>query len=104
MPSLYEPCGLGQLIALRYGSLPVVRETGGLKDTVQPYNEYTGKGNGFSFTNYNAHDLLNTLKMAVSLYQQRDTWSILINNAMKSDFSWYKSAQKYQDLYKKLRL
>ncbi len=104
MPSLYEPCGLGQLIALRYGSLPVVRETGGLRDTVQPYNEHTGEGNGFTFTNYNAHDLLHVLKEAVSLYQQRTTWSKLVKNAMKADFSWYKSAQKYQDLYRELGL
>ena len=102
MPSLYEPCGLGQLIALRYGSLPLVRETGGLKDTVLPYNQYTGEGNGFSFTNYNAQDLLHTLKMAVSLYQRREIWSKLVTNAMQSDFSWYKSAQKYQNLYKRL--
>ncbi|SHE29980.1 glycogen synthase GlgA [Desulforamulus putei] len=102
MPSLFEPCGIGQLIALRYGSIPVVRETGGLKDTVQPYNEYTGEGNGFSFTNYNAHDFLYTLKRAVHFYHQGPVWSKILVNAMKSDYSWYKSAQKYQDLYKKL--
>ena len=65
MPSLFEPCGLGQLIALRYGSIPIVRETGGLKDTVTPYNEYTGEGNGFSFTNYNADDLYNVIEYAI---------------------------------------
>ncbi|AQS58882.1 glycogen synthase GlgA [Desulforamulus ferrireducens] len=102
MPSLYEPCGLGQLIALRYGALPLVRETGGLKDTVTPYNQYTGEGNGFSFTNYNAHDLLHTLRMALSLYPQRQIWSKLVVKAMQADFSWYKSAQKYQNLYKRL--
>lgn len=102
MPSLFEPCGLGQLIALRYGSLPVVRETGGLKDTVEPYNEFYGTGNGFSFNNYNAHDMLATIKLAVDCYQQRDVWSRLVVNAMKSDYSWYKSAQKYKELYNTL--
>lgn len=102
MPSRFEPCGIGQLIALRYGAIPVVRETGGLKDTVQPYNEYTGEGNGFSFTNFNAHDFLYTLKRALGFYSQRDIWSKIMLNAMKIDHSWYKSAQKYQDLYKKL--
>ncbi len=102
MPSLFEPCGIGQLVALRYGSIPVVRETGGLKDTVQPYNEYTEEGNGFSFTNYNAHDFLYTLKRAVHFFYQRPVWSKIVENAMKSEYSWYKPAQKYQDLYMKL--
>lgn len=102
MPSLFEPCGLGQIIALRYGCIPVVRETGGLKDTIKPYNEVSGAGNGFCFTNYNAHDLLFTLKRAIDYYQQKKIWSKLIRSAMKSDFSWYKSAQKYQNLYKNM--
>lgn len=103
MPSLFEPCGLGQLIALRYGSLPVVRETGGLKDTVLPYNEFTGEGNGFSFSNYNAHDMLNTIELAVESYKDKEIWSKLVVNAMRRDFSWDKSAQKYKDLYNKLQ-
>ncbi|WP_003540325.1 glycogen synthase GlgA [Desulfotomaculum nigrificans] len=102
MPSRFEPCGLGQIIALRYGCLPLVRETGGLKDTILPYNRYTGAGNGFSFTNYNAHELLFTLQRAVELYQQPEIWFKLVVNAMQSDFSWYKSAQKYKDLYNRL--
>ncbi|AEG60812.1 glycogen synthase GlgA [Desulforamulus ruminis] len=102
MPSLTEPCGLGQIIALRYGCIPVVRETGGLMDTVEPYNEMTGEGNGFRFANYNAHDLLFTLKEAIDLYQQKKIWNKIVRNAMKSDFSWYKSALKYQNLYKML--
>jgi len=102
MPSLFEPCGLGQIIALRYGSLPVVRETGGLNDTVQSFNDYTGDGNGFSFTNYNAPDLLYTVRRAVGFYRRPEIWNKFRVNAMKSDFSWYKSAQKYQDLYKNI--
>lgn len=102
MPSQFEPCGLGQLIALRYGSIPVVRETGGLKDTIQPFNEYTGKGNGFSFANYNAHDFLYTLKRALKFYHQKSIWSGIVRNAMQCDFSWYKSAKKYQNLYQEL--
>ncbi|RYD05095.1 hypothetical protein N752_11015 [Desulforamulus aquiferis] len=102
MPSLFEPCGLSQLIALRYGSLPVVRETGGLKDTISPYNEFSGEGNGFSFTNFNAHDMLNTIRLAIKCYQEKEIWSKLVVRAMLSDFSWYKSAQKYKDLYNNL--
>ncbi|CCO07327.1 glycogen synthase GlgA [Desulforamulus hydrothermalis] len=102
MPSLFEPCGIGQLIALRYGCIPVVRETGGLKDTVQPYNEFTGEGNGFSFTPYNAHDFLYTLQRAISFYNRPQLWTKIITNAMQADFSWHKSAQKYHDLYQAL--
>ena len=102
MPSLFEPCGIGQLIALRYGSIPVVRETGGLKDTVQPYNEYTGEGNGFSFTNYNAHDMLYTLQRALRFYQDKKTWDKIVQNAVKSDYSWKTSAREYRELYYKL--
>jgi starch synthase len=101
MPSLFEPCGLGQLIAMRYGSLPIVRETGGLKDTVQAYNEGTGEGNGFSFTNYNAHDLLSTVQQAVGLYELGDEgpWKSIVARAMRADFSWRQSAEKYKELY-----
>lgn len=102
MPSQFEPCGLGQLIALRYGAIPVVRETGGLRDTIQAYREYTGEGNGFSFTHYNAHDFLHTVRRALHFYGKPELWQKLVQNAMKSDFSWYKSAQKYENLYKKL--
>ncbi|SES91358.1 glycogen synthase GlgA [Anaerobranca gottschalkii] len=104
MPSLFEPCGLSQLIALRYGSLPLVRETGGLKDTVIPYNQFTGEGNGFSFTNYNAHDMLYTLKWAVDIYyNDKVQWRSLVKRAMESDYSWEKSAQEYLKLYGEIK-
>ncbi|MDF2513118.1 MAG: hypothetical protein K0S04_2984 [Herbinix sp.] len=99
MPSLFEPCGLGQLISLRYGTLPIVRETGGLKDTVIPYNEFTGEGNGFSFTNYNAHDMLYTIRQAVALCRKKTLRNKLRKAAMSSDFSWQNSAGKYMELY-----
>lgn len=99
MPSLFEPCGLGQLIALRYGTIPVVRETGGLKDTIMPYNEYTGIGNGFSFTNYNAHDLLHVINYAIDTYEKKDVWNSIVNQAMNSNNSWEKSAKEYKVLY-----
>lgn len=102
MPSAFEPCGLGQMIALKYGSLPIVRETGGLKDSVNPYNEYTLEGNGFSFTNYNAHDMLYVIKYAFRTYNQPTCWDVLVNNAMNSDFSFDASAKKYIELYSKL--
>lgn len=102
MPSLFEPCGLGQLIALRYGSIPVVRETGGLKDTVTAYNEYTGEGNGFSFRNYNSDELYNVLEYALWVYNDKKRWGKLIENAMNSDNSWNKSGQVYLNLYREL--
>lgn len=102
MPSLFEPCGLGQLIALRYGTIPVVRETGGLRDTVQPYNKYTEEGNGFSFRNYNANELLNTIEEAIRLYHDKKVWNGLVKRALSSDNSWQKSAQDYKDLYEAL--
>lgn len=102
MPSLFEPCGIGQLIALRYGSLPVVRETGGLKDTIQPYNEYTGEGNGFSFARYSGQDMLEALRRALAVYRQPDRWKQLVVNAMRSDFSWRASAEEYMTLYAQL--
>lgn len=105
MPSLYEPCGISQLIAMRYGTIPLVRETGGLKDTVQPYNQYTGEGNGFSFTNYNAHDMMYTFRMAMAIYcENRKVWNQIMKNAMDSDYSWQQSAKQYQLLYSKLYL
>ena len=100
MPSLFEPCGLSQLMALRYGTIPIVRETGGLKDTVEPYNEYESKGTGFSFTNYNAHELLNTIRYAYDVYtNHRREWNKMIDRAMAADFSWHVSALKYQEMY-----
>ncbi len=101
MPSLFEPCGLGQLIAMRYGSLPIVRETGGLKDTVEPYNQATDQGLGFSFANYNAHELLDTVRRAVNLYEtEKDgAWKRMVGRAMRADFSWKQSAIKYKELY-----
>lgn len=99
MPSLFEPCGISQLIAQRYGSLPIVRETGGLKDTVKPYNRYTGEGNGFSFANYNAHDMLNVIKYALDIFRDKGTWTKIIRQAMKKDSSWDNSALEYKNLY-----
>ena len=100
MPSLFEPCGLSQLMALRYGTIPIVRETGGLKDTVQAYNEYESTGTGFSFKNYNAHEMLNTVRYAERIYYDRKReWNKLIDRAMASDFSWEVSAKKYQEMY-----
>ncbi len=102
MPSLFEPCGLGQLISLRYGTLPIVRETGGLKDTVQSYNEVTGEGNGFTFTNYNAHDMLYTIQRALHIYERKTLWNKLRKGAMSCDNSWQSSARKYMELYHNL--
>jgi starch synthase len=102
MPSLFEPCGIGQLIALRYGSIPIVRETGGLKDTVAPFNEYTNEGNGFSFANYNAHEMLYTIKKALTFYNNKELWYNLVKSAMMEDNSWSKSALEYKNLYTSL--
>ncbi len=100
MPSLFEPCGLSQLIALRYGTVPIVRETGGLKDTVEPYNEYESKGTGFSFANYNAHEMLKTIRYAEHIYYDRKReWNKIIDRGMAADYSWHTSAAKYQDMY-----
>lgn len=102
MPSLYEPCGLSQLFSLRYGTVPIVRETGGLKDTIRAYNEFTGEGNGFTFSSYNAHDMLYTVRRAISFYRQKDIWEKIIKEGMKEDFSWRKSAEEYMKIYEKL--
>ena len=103
MPSLFEPCGLSQLMSLRYGTLPIVRETGGLKDTVQPYNEYEKTGTGFSFANYNAHEMLNTVRYAEHIYYDRKRdWNKMVERAMAADFSWGNSAVQYQNLYASL--
>ena len=102
MPSLFEPCGIGQMLAMRYGTLPIVRETGGLKDTVIPYNKYTGEGNGFSFKNYNAHEMLHCIRRAVKVYNDKDRWMELVNNAMNTDSSWKKSATEYIKVYEEI--
>ena len=103
MPSLFEPCGLSQLISLRYGTVPIVRETGGLKDTVEPYNEYESKGTGFSFANYNAHEMLNTIRYAEHVYyNKKREWNKIIDRGMARDFSWNSSARKYEELYTRL--
>lgn len=102
MPSQFEPCGLSQLLALRYRSVPIVRETGGLKDTVQAYNEYTGEGNGFSFTNYNAHDYMNTVRRALALYRNQEVWKQIVSNGSNEDYSWNRSAKAYISVYSQL--
>lgn len=99
MPSLFEPCGLGQLIALRYGSIPIVRETGGLKDTITPYNKYNGKGNGFGFKNFNSNELMQIVEYALTIYNDEKAWNNIIRQAMNSDNSWEKSAMQYKLLY-----
>ncbi len=100
MPSLFEPCGLSQLMSLRYGTLPIVRETGGLKDTVEPYNKYEGTGTGFSFRNYNAHEMLGTIRNAESVYyDNRRQWNRMVDRAMAKDFSWNNSARQYEEMY-----
>ncbi len=100
MPSLFEPCGLSQLMSLRYGTIPIVRETGGLKDTVVPYNEYEGTGTGFSFTNYNAHEMLNTIRYAEKVYyDKKREWNKIVDRAMAADFSWNTSAAQYKEMY-----
>lgn len=103
MPSLFEPCGLGQLISLRYGTLPIVRETGGLKDTVHSYDETAKEGNGFSFTNYNAHDMLYTIRRAIGIFHQKALQNKLIKAAMSCDYSWNSSADRYLELYRSMK-
>ena len=101
MPSQFEPCGLAQMMAMRYGTLPLVRETGGLRDSVQPYNQYSGEGTGFSFANFNAHEMLGTIDLALDTWYNRPAdWEKLQKNAMAQDFSWRASAEKYRSLWK----
>lgn len=102
MPSQLEPCGLSQLISLRYGTIPIVRETGGLRDTITYYDKKTDTGNGFTFKTFNAHDMLFTIKNAIELYQDKKTWEKIIKNAMSGDYSWDKSASEYIEIYKDL--
>ncbi|MEW4369987.1 glycogen synthase GlgA [Paenibacillus kandeliae] len=104
MPSQFEPCGISQLLALRYGSIPIVRETGGLNDTVHSYNEFTGEGNGFTFHSYNAHDMLYTIRRALSFYEEPKQWKQIMKNAMSGDYSWQTSAREYLDVYREARL
>ena len=103
MPSQFEPCGLSQMIAMRYGTIPIVRETGGLRDTVLSYNEFTGEGNGFTFFNYNAHDMLHVIERSVGYFKNRkDIWKTLQERGMKGDYSWAHSAEEYMKLYHSL--
>ena len=100
MPSEFEPCGLSQMIAMRYGTLPVVRETGGLRDSVTPYNKFTGEGTGFSFANMNADEMADTLLGACEIFwTDQDTWTKLMLQAMDADFSWRRAANDYMDIY-----
>ena len=103
MPSMFEPCGLSQLISLRYGTLPITRETGGLRDTVLAYNKFTGDGNGFTFLNYNAHDMLHVIEQAVHMYHtDRELFNKIAQRAMRGLYGWDQSAQKYVALYRQL--
>jgi starch synthase len=102
MPSLFEPCGLSQIIAMRYGTLPIVRETGGLKDTVTPYDEVTGEGNGFSFAGYDADEMLEAIREAVAVWQDAAVREHLVQNAMATDFGFERCARAYAELYRSL--
>ena len=103
MPSLFEPCGISQLISMRYGTLPLVRETGGLKDTVEPYNEYTKEGRGFSFGPFNSWAFRNVLEYAYNVYtKDKASWHKIMKNAMNYDVSFKKSAKEYEDVYQKV--
>ncbi len=102
MPSKSEPCGLSQMIASRYGTVPIVRETGGLADTIHPYNPETGEGNGITFVTYNAHDMLDAVRRAVGIYRDKAQFEKLRYNAKTADFSWSASAKRYIDMYNEL--
>jgi len=101
MPSRYEPCGLNQLYSIKYGTVPIVRKTGGLADTIENYDPQTGQGTGFVFKNYDAMELLNTIKLSLRVYQDKTAWSLLMKNGMNKDFSWEASAKKYVEIYQK---
>ena len=103
MPSRFEPCGLSQIISLKYGTLPIVRKTGGLRDTIEVFNKYTGEGNGFGFENFDSNDLRHAINEALSAYKQKPIWKKMIRRAMNEDFSWNSSAQKYIKLYQEIR-
>jgi starch synthase len=100
MPSKYEPCGLNQMYSLKYGTIPIVRATGGLDDTIKEFNPETGKGNGFKFVDYSSKELIGAVRRAVYLYRNNSLWVKLIQNAMKQDFSWRRSARKYEEVYR----
>ena len=103
MPSRFEPCGLTQMISFRYGTIPIVRETGGLKDTVQPYNEYDNVGDGFSFTNYNGEEMLNIINYSKQIFfDKKRQWNQMVDRAMANDYSWNASKFRYEGLYKYL--
>ena len=103
MPSAFEPCGLSQMMSMRYGTLPIVHETGGLKDTVEPYNKYTGEGTGFTFYGFNTHNLWDTIQRALDVYRNNQfAWRTLVQNAMNKDFSWEKPTEQYIALYQEL--
>ena len=100
MPSAFEPCGLTQLISFRYGTVPIVRETGGLKDTVEPYNEYENTGDGFSFANYNGEEMLDVINYSKKIYfENKRNWNKIVDRGMEQDFSWRNSAKRYEDVY-----
>ena len=102
MPSLFEPCGLSQMMSLRYGTIPIVRETGGLKDSVQSYNEYENTGTGFSFTNYNAHEMMDIIDYALRVYEDKEAWAGLVDRAMSAVLDWDKSADAYLKVFNSL--
>jgi starch synthase len=102
MPSRYEPCGLNQMYSLKYGTIPIVRATGGLEDTIREFDPATGRGNGFKFKAYTSRALLSCVRKAVALYKKPDLWAILMRNAMRDDFSWDTAARKYLRLYTKV--
>jgi len=99
MPSRYEPCGLGQMISLYYGTIPVVRKTGGLADTVREFDPVSGNGEGFVFEEYSSQEMMSALKRAVDLYQNKNLWGKLVRNGMQKDYSWSSSAKEYSDIY-----
>ena len=100
MPSQFEPCGLSQMMSMRYGTLPIVRKTGGLADTVEPYNEFDVSGDGYGFVNYNAHEMMGTIEYALRVFHERpEHHAVLMKNAMTKDFSWTVSAKRYSELY-----
>ena len=102
MPSLFEPCGLSQMMSLRYGTIPIVRETGGLKDSVEPYDEYKNTGDGFSFKNYNAHEMMDIIDYALKVYQDKEKWQGLVHRAMEAKLDWDKSADAYLKVFNSL--
>ena len=103
MPSRYEPCGLNQIYSLKYGTVPIVRATGGLDDTIEPYDPYTGQGTGFKFTEYSGEALLQTIKAALVAFRNRTAWQKLMRNGMAKDFSWNSSAREYVRVFDKVR-